>query len=98
MKWFFSLLIIHFGSLCVHAQISTYTKSAAINNLNAKAREIIGNIRVRSDKLKHTIDDASFIATENGIKITVVLISSDKSKSTHTSQFNPADITTIDAL
>ena len=95
MKLLFSLFIFLSGSLCVHAQISSFTKSAAINSLNAKAREANGNIRFFSSKgEKITIEDASFTATEMGVKIAVTLIDG-KSKTMLTSEFNPADITTI---
>ena len=45
MKFLFGLYIFLSASLCVHAQISTYTKSIAISSLNTKAREANGNIR-----------------------------------------------------
>jgi hypothetical protein len=95
MKLLFGLFIFLSGSLCIHAQISSYTKSIAISSLNAKAKEANGNIRFFSSKgEKVTIEDASFTATEMGVKIAVTLIVG-KSKTMLTSEFNPADITTI---
>lgn len=97
MKFLFGLFIFLSASVCVHAQISTYTKSIAISSLNAKAREANGNIRFfsGSKEKKITIEDASFIATEMGVKITVTLVAAGNSRTIFTSEFNPADITTI---
>ena len=95
MKLFFSLFIFLTASACVHAQISSYTKSVAIKTLHSKARETIGNIRVfASEKTIVTIDDASFTATEMGVKIRVVLLT-NKGKTTHTYEFDPSDISSI---
>ena len=95
MKFLFSTLILISASCYLQAQKLSYTKRAAINALNDKAKETIGNIRVFTSGTKVTIEDASVTATEMGVKMEVVLLSTSNSKITFTSEFNPADITDI---
>ena len=95
MKFLFSTLIFISVSCYLQAQKLSYTKRAAISALNDKAKETIGNIRVFSSGSKATIEDASFTATETGVKMEVVLMSPSNTKVTFTSEFNPADITYI---
>src|SRR5436190_11512235 len=95
MKFLFSTLIFISASCYIQAQKLSYTKRAAISSLNEKAKETIGNIRVFSSGTKVTIEDASFTATETGAKIEVISVSPSNSRTTFTSEFNPADITYI---
>jgi len=96
MKLLSILFIFLSGPFCVQAQISRFTKSTVISSLNAKAKEANGNIRFfkGSKEKKITIEDAAFFATEMGVKIAVTLVAG-KSRTTYTSEFNPANITTI---
>ncbi len=90
------MIIFLSGSLYVHAQKLSNRKAAAISSLNKKAKEAVGNIRFFKNAKKLTIDDASFTATEMGVKIEVVLNEPGFPKSTWTSEFNPINITAIE--
>lgn len=95
MKILFSLVMLLSGSCYLQAQKLSLAKRVAISSLNAKAKETVGNIRAFETGTKVTIEDASFTATEIGVKIEVVLVTPTNSKTTFTSEFNPADITYI---
>ena len=92
MKYFFSLLFFFSFSLIVHAQNLSPAKKALISTLNTKAKEANGNIRFLDKAKKLTISDASFSATEMGVKIVVALATPGKSSTIWTSEFDPAEI------
>jgi len=95
MKFILNFLFFLSVSCFVQAQKLSLNKRVAISSLNAKAKETVGNIRVYSNGSKVTVDDASFTATEMGVKIDVVVVNASGSKTTFTSEFNPANITYI---
>ena len=92
MKFLFSLVVLLSGSLFLQAQKLSLAKRVAINSLNEKAKEAVGNIRFFKAGKKLTIADASVSATEMGVKIEVELAEPGKSNTTWTYEFNPAEI------
>ncbi len=98
MKFLFSLVVLLSGSLNLQAQKLSPAKRAAISSLNEKAKEAIGNIRLWSSGKKAIIEDASIIPSEMGVKITVIVANTGSSKTTFTSEFDPAYISEISNL
>ena len=90
MKFLFSLVVLLSGSLYLQAQNLSPAKKAIISSLNTKAKEANGNIRFFDKAKKLTISDASFSATEMGVKIVVAL--AGKFNTIWTSEFDPAEI------
>lgn len=95
MKFFLNFLLFLSFSCFVQAQKLSLNKRVAISSLNAKAKEAVGNIRVFNSGTKVTVDDASFTATEMGVKIEVSVVNASGTKTIFTSEFNPANITYI---